>query len=210
MPVKILIADDHEVIRKGLRMIIFESLCDMVIVGEAGNGHDAVAQAAALRPDVIIMDIAMPELNGIEATRIICERLPATKVIILSMHHSNEHVFRAMQAGARAYLLKESVGFSIISAVRAVMRGQHYFGDGIEAPDMINSHPSPLDSLSRRERETLQLVAEGRTSSAIAELFNISPKSVETYRSRLMLKIGVSNVSDLVKFALQHGVISLQ
>jgi DNA-binding NarL/FixJ family response regulator len=172
-------------------------------------------QAEALRPDVIIMDIAMSELNGIEATRMIFSLLSAVRIIILSMHHTKEHVFRAMQAGARAYLLKESAGFSVVAAVRAVMRGKHYFGEGVEAPikpksGSIMLSPSPLDSLSRRERETLQLVAEGKSNATISELLHISPKSVETYRSRLMLKLGVSTVSDLVKFALLHGVTSLQ
>ncbi|MDA8430940.1 MAG: response regulator transcription factor [Geobacteraceae bacterium] len=129
------------------------------------------------------------------------------------MHYTNEHVFRAMRAGARAYLLKESAGFSVVNAVRAVMRGQTFFGEGIEAPNISHRGPalpqSPIDSLSRRERETLQLVAEGNKNAIIAKLFNISPKSVETYRCRLMLKLGVSNVPDLVKFALQHGLISL-
>jgi len=213
MLVRILIADDHAVVRDGLKMIL-ESLSDLLVVGEARNGRDALAQAESLRPDVIIMDIAMPELNGIEATRVICERLPAVRVIILSMHQTNEHVFRAMQAGAWAYILKESAGFSVVDAVRAVMRGQHYFGEGIEAPSRLKPgnnvlSQSPLDSLSRRERETLQLVAEGNSNTTIAEFFNISPKSVETYRSRLMLKLGVCNVADLVRFALRHGVISL-
>jgi len=212
--IRILIADDHAVVRDGLTMIL-ESLNDLTVVGEAGNGREALAQAEALSPDVIIMDIAMPELNGIEATRMICERLPAVRVIILSMHQTIEHVFRALQAGARAYLLKESAGFSVVAAVRAVMRGQHYFGEGVEAPIKLKSDyhaltQSPLNSLSRRERETLQLVAEGNSNTTIAELLHISPKSVETYRSRLMLKLGVCNVADLVKFALQHGVTSLQ
>lgn len=214
MPVRIIIADDHAVVREGLRMIL-ESLSDMVVVGEARNGHEALVQAELLKPDVIIMDIAMPELNGIEATRLISERFPATRVIILSMHQNNEHVFRAMKAGARAYLLKEFAGFSVVNAVRAVMRGQQYYGEGIEAPNMLKSGhhalpQSPLDSLSRRERETLQLVAEGNSNAAIAEVLNISPKSVETYRSRLMVKLDVSTVSDLVKYALLHGVTSLQ
>lgn len=214
MPVRIIIADDHAVVREGLKMIL-ESLSDMVVVGEARNGHEALVQAELLKPDVIIMDIAMPELNGIEATRLICERFPAIRVIILSMHQNNEHVFRAMKAGARAYLLKEFAGFSVVNAVRTVMRGQQYYGEGIEAPNKEKSgnhatSQSPLDSLSRRERETLQLVAEGKSNSAIAELLNISPKSVETYRSRLMLKLDVSTVSDLVKYALLHGVTSLQ
>lgn len=213
MPVKILIVDDHAIVREGLRMIL-ESLSDMDVVGEAGDGREALEKAETLFPDVIIMDIAMPELNGIEATRIICERVPAVRVIILSMFHTNEHVFRALQAGARSYLLKESAGSNVITAVRAVMRGQLYFSEGIEAPHKIHSDSltlslGPIDSLSRRERETLQLVAEGNTNAVIAELFSISPKSVETYRSRLMLKLGICNVPDLVKFALQHGITSL-
>jgi DNA-binding NarL/FixJ family response regulator len=214
MPVRILIVDDHAVVREGLKMIL-ELMSDLSVVGEAKNGREALEQAEALGPDVIIMDIAMPEMNGIEATRMICERLPMARVIILSMHQTNEHIFRAMRAGARAYLLKDSAGFSVVAAVRAVMRGQHYFGEGIEAPLKLKSvhnvlTQSPLDSLSRRERETLQLVAEGNSNTTIAELFNISSKSVETYRSRLMLKLGVCNIADLVRFALQHGVISLQ
>lgn len=214
MPVKILIADDHTILREGLKMML-ESQSDIVIVGEAADGRDALKKAEVLKPDVIIMDIAMPELNVIEATRMIRKSLPAVRVIILSMHNSNEHIFRAMQAGARAYLLKESAGACLINAVRAVMKGHKYFGEGIELPTDMHSGSqalpqSPLDSLSRRERETLQLVAEGNTNATIAELFNISPKSVETYRSRLMLKLGISNVPSLVKFALQHGIISLQ
>lgn len=213
MSARILIADDHAIVREGLKMIL-ESLSDIVVVGEARDGREVLEQAEALLPDVIIMDIAMPEMNGIEATRILRERLPTVRVIMLSMHHTNEHVFRAMQAGARAYLLKESAGFSVINAVRTVMRGQPYFGEGIEAPYTMHSGTdlpqSPIDSLSRRERETLQLVAEGYTNATIAELFNISSKSVETYRSRLMLKLGISNVPALVKYALQHGIISLQ
>lgn len=214
MPARILIVDDHAVVREGLKMIL-ESICDMDVIGVAGDGRDALQKAELLSPDVIIMDISMPGLNGIEATRMIRERLPAARIIILSMHYTNEHVFRAMQAGARAYILKESVGSSVVNAIHAVMRGRLYFGEGVAAPMKMHSGTlalalSPLDSLSRRERETLQLVAEGKTNTDIAELFNISPKSVETYRSRLMQKLGINTVPALVKFALQHGVISLQ
>ena len=213
MAVKILIADDHAVVREGLRTIL-EVPGDFEIVGEAGDGRDAVYKAELLEPDVILMDISMPELNGIDATRLIRERLPAARVIILSMHHSNEYVMRAMQAGARAYILKESAGCNAVYAVRAVMRGRLYFGDGVEAPQMKNylipaPPQSPLDRLSRRERETLQLVVEGNTNVTIAERFNVSTKSVETYRSRLMLKLNISNVPALVIFAIQYGVISI-
>src|SRR5450631_1815449 len=206
MPVRILIADDHAVVRECLKMIL-ESLSDMVVVGEARDGNDVLEKAESLRPDVIIMDISMPELNGIEATRIIRERFPAVRVIILSMHQTNEHVFQAMQVGARAYLLKESAGFSIVNAVRAVMRGRKYFGEGIEAPTKTYSIPqSPIDSLSPREREVIHFVVEGKTSAEIAEILSLSPKSIQTYRSRLMLKLNVNNVPSLVKYALLHGI----
>jgi DNA-binding NarL/FixJ family response regulator len=211
MPIKILIADDHAVVREGLRMIL-ESLEEMTVVGEAIDGREAIDKAVKLKPDVIVMDISMPELNGIEATRTISERLPSAKIIILSMHHTNEHVFRAIQAGAKAYLLKESAGAGVVKAVSAVMKGQTYFGPGVEVPTKLTSSKkasraaSPLESLSRREREVLQHVVEGKTSAEIADILCLSPKSVETYRSRLMLKLNVANVPSLVKYALLHGI----
>jgi len=211
MSVRILIADDHAVVREGLRMIL-EAMGDMTVVGEALDGRDAIEKAQALKPDVIVMDIAMPEMNGIEATRIICERLPTVKIIILSMHHTNEHIFRAIQAGACAYLLKESAGAWVAKAIQTVMKGEYYFGAGVEAPLKVlranrRTRPaSPLESLSQREREVIQLVVEGKTSVEIAEILSLSPKSVETYRSRLMLKLGVNNIPSLVKFALLHGI----
>jgi DNA-binding NarL/FixJ family response regulator len=211
MTVRILIADDHSVLREGLRMIL-EAMGGMTVVGEAINGRDAIEKVEKLKPDVIIMDIAMPEMNGIEATRIICKQFPSVKVIILSAYHNNEHIFRAIQAGARAYLLKESAGAWAAKAIQAVMKGQYYFSAGLEDPREVigagsrNSLSSPLESLSQRERETLQLVVEGRTSLQIAEILFISTKSVETYRSRLMLKLGVTNIPSLVKLALLHGI----
>jgi DNA-binding NarL/FixJ family response regulator len=213
MAVRILIADDHAVVREGLRTIL-QAQGDMEVVGEAVNGREALSKAEALRPDVVLMDISMPELNGIEATSMILLRMPTVRVIMLSMYHTNEYVIRAMQAGARAYILKESAGTNAVNAVRAVMRGRQYFDEGIEAPHIKRSgSPSPpktpLDSLSRRERETLQLVVEGNTNATIADIFQVSIKSVETYRSRLMMKLDISNVPSLVIFALQHGVISL-
>jgi len=213
MRIKILIADDHAVVREGLQMIL-EAQGDMITVAAASDGRDAIDKAVALRPEVIIMDIAMPEMNGIEATQVISGRLPEVKVIILSMHHTREHIFRAMRAGAYGYILKESAGSEIVKAVRAVSKGNHYFGKGVDIhferlfakdPDI---HIGPLDSLSRREREVLQLVVEGKTSVEIALTLALSPKSVETYRSRLMLKLGVDNIPSLVKFALLHGITS--
>lgn len=211
MTIRILIADDHAVIQDGLRMIL-EAKSDLSVVGTAANGRDAVAKAAELMPEVVLMDIAMPVLNGIEATRMISKASPSAKVIILSMYHTAEHLFRALQAGARGYLLKESAGAEVVKAVRAVMQGKSYFSRGVEIPPERHSRgssrvpKSPLDSLSVREREVLQLVVEGRTSVEIAEILALSPKSVETYRSRLMKKLGVRNVPALVLFAVQHGL----
>lgn len=206
MSIRILVADDHAIVREGLALILESS--GMLVVGEAGDGRDAIVLAETLRPDVVVMDIAMPELNGIDATRLIHERFPEIRVIVLSMHNTSEHVFRAMQAGARAYLLKESAGVGLVDAVRAVTRGERYFGEGVDAPLAAQASRSPLDSLSPREREVIQLVVEGRTSAEIAELLSLSPKSIETYRSRLMVKLGVANLPALVKFALQHGITS--
>jgi DNA-binding NarL/FixJ family response regulator len=212
MPVRILLADDHALVRDGLRMNL-EARGDFVVVGDAVNGRDALAQAVALLPDVIIMDIGMPELNGIEATRLICERLPSVKILILSMFSSSEHSFRALRSGARGYLLKESAGEEVVTAVGTIMRGGHYFGAGVVNPleypacGEQSQQKSPLESLSQREREIFQLVAEGKSSSEIAALLGLSPKSVDTYRSRLMQKLGVSNIPSLVSFAIQHGII---
>lgn len=205
MKVTILIADDHAIVREGLSMIL-EASEEMIVVGEARDGREAVSLAEALRPDVVVMDIAMPELNGIDATRIILERVPGVRVVMLSMHNTSEHVFRAMQAGARAYLLKESAGAGLVAAVRAVIRGDSYLGEGVDSPAPQPSPQSPLESLSQREREVVQLVVAGKTSAEIALILSLSPKSVETYRSRLMTKLGVNNISSLVKFALQHGI----
>jgi len=210
MLVRILIADDHAIVRDGLRMIL-ESAVNLHVVGEAKTGREAVSKAEALRPDVVIMDVTMPELNGIDATRTICEILPAVKVVMLSMHNTSEHVFRALQAGARGYVLKESAGTGIVNAVREVMRGRCYFSEGVAVSQLsgspcVSPPKSPLESLSQREREVIQLVVEGKTSSEIAEVLNLSPKSVETYRSRLMQKLEVSNIPSLVKFAILHGI----
>jgi DNA-binding NarL/FixJ family response regulator len=211
MTVRILLADDHALVRDGLRMNI-EARGDFVVVGEAVNGRDALAQAQALLPDVVVMDIAMPELNGIEATSLICELLPEVKVLILSMYSSSEHSYRALRSGARGYILKESAGDEVVTAVSTIMRGRHYFGTGVVNPledqsgGQQNPQKSPLERLSRRELEIFQLVVEGKSSSEIALLLSLSSKSVDTYRSRLMQKLGVGNIPSLVSFALQHGI----
>ncbi len=204
MVIRIMIVDDHAVVRDGLKMIL-EAADEMRIVAMAMDGREAIATVKEHRPDVVIMDISMPGLSGIEAAWQIRERLPGVKILFLSMHHSTEHIYRALQAGAQGYLLKECAGSEVVTAVQAIMKGKRFFGQGIEPPvERRHGVKSPFDSLSRREQEIMQLVVEGKTSAEIANLLFLSPKSVETYRSRLMLKLGVKNIPTLVKFALDQ------
>ena len=211
MTIRVLLADDHAVMREGLKVLL-ETAAGVQVVGAAANGREAVRQALELKPDVLVMDIAMPELNGIEAARLLREKCPGIRVVILSMHSDAEHVYRALEAGAAGYLLKESAGTEVIAAVRAVREGRRYLGRAIahlaEAPAAGGRARSPLDSLSARERQVLQLVVEGKSSAGIALIVHLSPKSVETYRSRLMKKLGVKDVPALVKFAIAHGLTS--
>jgi RNA polymerase sigma factor (sigma-70 family) len=217
MSIRVLLADDHAVVRDGLRYIL-EAQADITVVGEADNGRQAVTQVRKLKPDVVVMDIAMPELNGIEATKQVRQECPSTEVAILSVYSTSEHIFRALQAGARGYLLKESAGKEVVSAVRAVHVGRRYLSHKI-AETTIDDYmqqrkateaKSPLDRLSPREREVLQLVVEGKSSKEIANILYLSPKSVETYRSRLMQKLNVNDLPALVKFAIQHGLTPLK
>jgi DNA-binding NarL/FixJ family response regulator len=211
--IRVLLVDDHAVVRDGLRAML-EAQPEMEVVGDVANGREGVRATQKLRPDVVVMDIAMPELNGIEATLQIKERSPSTQVLILSMHSTTEHIFRALQAGARGYLLKDSAGAEVVEAVRAVHAGRRYLSNKIAATvidDYISERhrTSPLDSLSRRERQILQLIAEGKTSAEVGTMLFLSPKTVDTYRSRMMHKLGIGDVPNLVKFAIQHGITQL-
>lgn len=213
MSIRIFIADDHAVVRDGLRLLL-KTQPDFAVVGEAGNGRDAVAEIRRRRPDVVLLDIAMPKLNGIEAARQITACAPPVKVVILSMYGTSEHFHQAMRAGAVGFIIKESAGVEVIQAIRAVHAGQRFFSeafsmclsDAHNRPGAQCGGNSPLERLSGREREILQLVVEGKTSAAIAADLGLSPKTVETYRSRLMVKLGISNVPQLVKFAVQHDL----
>ncbi|HTQ72990.1 MAG TPA: response regulator transcription factor [Burkholderiales bacterium] len=212
MAVSVMLADDHAVVRDGLRALL-EGGSDLHVVGVAGNGREAVAEALRLRPDIVIMDIAMPELDGVEATRRIVERCPETRVLILSMYLSAEHIYRALQAGAQGYVLKESAGEEVVDAIRALRAGKRYLSHRITETvidDYLRegTNVSPLDSLSLRERDVLQLVVEGRTNAAIAQALSLSPKTVETYRARIMKKLKVRDTVELVKFSMRHGLIS--
>jgi len=216
MSITVFLADDHKMVREGFRLLL-ETQPDIRVTGEAGTGREAVRQVKNLRPDVVLMDIAMPELNGIEATQQICEACPSTKIIVLSMYSTSQHIFRAIKAGARGYILKECAGDDVIAAVRAVHRGQIFLckeisesvvHDYIQNRDMAEAR-GPLARLSDRERQILQLLVEGKTNTKIAELLFLSPKTVETYRSHLMQKLGISDLPALVKFAIHHGLTSL-
>jgi DNA-binding NarL/FixJ family response regulator len=216
MAVSVYIADDHAVVRDGLRALL-EANPDIKVVGDAANGRLAVSQVQALQPDVVLMDISMPELNGIDATRQILQSSPQTRVIILSILGTPEHVFRALQAGARGYLLKESAGREVMEAVLSVHTGQTYLSQPI-TDTLISDYllqrgqgreKGPLERLSQREREILLLVVQGRSSADIGASLHLSPKTVESYRSRMMQKLGVSDLASLIKFAIQQGLISL-
>lgn len=212
MTVTVLLADDHAVVRDGLRALL-ESGQDLQVVGVAGNGRDAVTEVQRLRPDIVIMDIAMPELDGVEATRRIVEKCPGTRVLILSMYLSAEHIHRALQAGAQGYVLKECAGDEVVEAIRTLRAGKRYLSHRITETvidDYLRdgANVSPIDSLSLRERDVLQLVVEGRTNAAVAQALSLSPKTVETYRARIMRKLKVHDTVELVKFAMRHGLIT--
>jgi DNA-binding NarL/FixJ family response regulator len=214
MPITVLLADDHSIVRDGLRVLL-EAEGDIQVVGGAANGVEAVRMVRELHPDVVVMDIAMPELNGTEATAQIHDISPTTEVLVLSMHSTAEHILRAFQAGAQGYVLKESAGPEVVAAVRSVHAGRRYLSQkiaGTVVDDYIRERraTTPLDGLSRRERQILQLIAEGKSTAETAKALFLSPKTVDTYRSRLMHKLGVDNFAALVRFAVQHGLTPLE
>ena len=212
MNIRVLIVDDHVVMAEGLRHLI-EAQPDLVVVGCVTDGREALRKVVELRPDVVMMDIAMPELNGIEATRLIGQRAPETRVVILSMHSNQEYVLRALQAGARGYLLKKNAADEVLMAIRTVHAGRRFLSgqiaEGVIDDYLRSGTGTPLDVLSSRERQVLQLLVESKTTAAIAASLSLSPKTVETYRSRIMTKLGIEDMPSLVKFAIQHGLTSV-
>ena len=211
---KILLGDDHTLMRQGLRKILEENP-GWQVVAEAGNGRDAVRDMLALQPDVAVLDIGMPLLNGIEATRQIVRRIPLARVLILSMHADQAYVTQAVQAGARGYILKDSAGADLVQAVAALAAGKSFFSPAV-AQLMLDDYARRLtergvsdryDALSEREREVFQLVAEGRSSKEIAELLSVSPATVETHRTHVLQKLGLRNTAEVVLYAVRRGVI---
>lgn len=212
MNIRVALVDDHAMIREGLRSLL-EKSGFIKIVGEAATGIECLAMLESWRPDVVVMDISMPELNGIETSREIARQWPEVRVVILTVHSTTEHVYQAFAAGAMGYVLKESIGKELLKAIRAAHCAKRYLSEKIEAIGgghvPLAAAKSPLESLSTRERQVLQLVVEGHASVEIAARLALSAKTVETYRSRLMQKLGVHDITALVKFAIQHGLTTL-
>lgn len=212
---RILLSDDHTLVRQGIRKILEENV-EWEVVGEASDGRDAVRQAETNHPDVAVLDIGMPLLNGIEATRQIVRRCPDVRVLILSMHSDEGYIIQALKAGATGYLLKDSVDTDLIRGVAAVASGKSFFSPAV-AKVMLDDYVRHLadkgiadrfESLSQREREIFQLIAEGHSNKEIAELLSVSPATIETHRAHVLQKLDVHNTAELVLYAVRRGVIS--
>ncbi len=206
---RVLLADDHAVVRQGFRLIL-AAQPDMEIVGEAANGREAVELGETLQPDVIVMDVAMPELNGIEATRRLAASAPRTRVLALSMHKDSVYVREILRAGARGYLLKDAIDRDLLAAVRAVARGEGYLSPAVSdavLSDYRRHVTDPLDLLTSREREVLQMIAEGKTNKEIASILNLSVYTIDAHRGRIMEKLNLHSTTELVRFALRQGLI---
>ena len=213
--IRILLADDHTVMRNGLRLLL-ERQPNLSVVGEAADGREAVEMAAAEKPDVVVMDIAMPRLNGVEAARQIVNQEPKIAVAILSMHSDESYVIRSLKAGARAYLLKDSAEADLIEAIGAIREGRSFFSpavrrilkeDFIRQLDEMGAEDT-YELLTTREREVLQLVAEGKSNKEVANLLNLSLYTVETHRTHILQKLNLHSVPELILYAVRKGIIS--
>jgi two-component system response regulator NreC len=211
-PGRVLIADDHKIMREGLRSLLEERRGEFECVGEAEDGYQATIMAKELHPDIVIMDVAMPKLNGIDATRQIKAELPQTKVIILSIHANRAYVLQVLQAGASAYLLKDSAFEDLATALNAARKGEMYLSPGISE---IQTGKSTQDAtpqserLTNRELQVLQLIAEGKTTKEIAARLTVSVKTIETHRKQIMEKLGIRSIAGLTKFCIREGLTSL-
>jgi len=215
MPIRILLADDHTVVRDGLRALL-EKQPDMTVVAEASDGRDSIRLAEEQSPDVVVMDIGMPSLNGIEATRRILAANPRTAVVMLSMHQDESYVLRSLKAGAKGYLLKDSLRGDVIDAIRAVAQGRSFLTRKVRLmlqEDYVRQMESrglddSYDLLTDREREVLHMVAEGKSNKEVAGSLNISPTTVETHRSHILQKLGIHSVPELILYAVRKGIVS--
>jgi two-component system response regulator NreC len=213
--VRILLADDHTVMRAGLRLLL-ERHDNFEVVGEAADGREAVELAAEQKPDVVVMDVAMPHLNGVEAARQILSRNPDTAIVMLSMHSDESYVLRSLKAGARGYLLKDSAEADLIAAIQAIVEGRSFFSPGVRALLMEDyiyrlqkfGADDTYELLTAREREVLQLVAEGRSNKEVASLLGLSLYTVETHRTHILQKLNLHSVPELILYAVRKGIIS--
>jgi len=207
---RVFIADDHGVVRDGLRSLL-EDRGRFEVVGEAVDGLQAVELVPRVKPDIVVMDITMPGMNGIEASARLTGMIPGLRVLILSVHATSEHVYRAFAAGARGYILKEAAGRELLEAMEVVAAGRIYLSGLIREtyPDIVvdlEQARSPIERLSPREREVMQLVAEGCSSNEVAARLGLSAKTVDTYRSRIMDKLNLRDITDLVRYAIENGI----
>ena len=214
--IKVLLVDDHTIVRKGLRALL-DAEPEIEVIGEAETGREALQQAHELLPDIVLMDISMPDMNGAEATRQIRHRLPSAKILVLSMHADEEFVFQLLRAGASGYLIKKTAPEELILAIKTVFQGHSFLSPAI-SNTVIDAYVRRADEmtaedhyeiLTEREREILQLVAEGRTSREISELLHITARTVETHRANLMAKLDIHTVAELTKYAIRRGIIAL-
>jgi two-component system, NarL family, response regulator NreC len=208
MPLRVLLADDHAVVREGFRLMLERE--GLEVVGEAADGRDACARAKTLKPDVAVLDLSMPHLNGVEAGREILRTCPGTRVVLLTLHAEQHQVITAIRAGIRGYVLKSQTASDLIHAIRAVAGGDVYLSPGVSrvfVEEFLAPTPGAADLLAPRELQILKLIAEGKTSKEIATLLNLTVKSVESYRSRIMDKLDIHQTAGLVRYAIRSGLI---
>ena len=207
--IRVMLADDHTIVRQGLKLILSANP-DLQVVGEAANGREAVELAAKVKPDIVLMDVAMPELNGIEATRRMVQENSRIRVLVLSMHKEPVYIREILRAGARGYILKDAIDTELVNAVRSVARGDGYISPAISGAllnDYRQNVTDPIDLLSSREREVLQLIAEGKTNKEVATRLNLSVYTVDSHRGKIMEKLNLHSTGELVRFAMKHGLV---